>query len=579
MQSFHRAERLAPTSRAQNLTAMRYLKAILPLFATVFSLQLALAQAPDTLSFQGRLTNASGDPIDSSGVGMTFKLYKGGVEIWSESQSVDVTDGVFNVALGSVSSLDTVKFNQPIDLGIKLDNEGAEMAPWVALGASAFALGLRGLYAYYADQVPYTGYNIIGGYPLNSIPVNVVGVTISGGGVNDNGVEKPNIGRGHRVTISGGAGNTARGVGAVIGGGSDNETGSNASHSVIGGGSQNYAVETHGFIGGGNHDTTGGQYATVAGGLTNSAYGNYAAVAGGQSNRAAGPHSSIGGGNNNKASGENSHVGGGMNHLASGLKSVVGGGLGNVASNDYATVAGGFDGGASGASSTIGGGTSNTASAGSATVAGGNNNDAGGANSAIGGGTSNIATGLGATVPGGRLNEARGSYGFAAGYRAVAVHGGSFVWQDSTGGLSDTLGTTGGNQWIARASGGVTFYTTAAPDRTTGATLGPGLGAWASVSDVNAKTDFARPDPSAILERLSAVPIQTWRYRGEDPENVHIGPTAQDFYSAFGYGIDDKHIVTVDADGVALAAIQGLYELVKQQQAEIEKLRSMIEER
>jgi hypothetical protein len=33
---------------------------------------------------------------------------------------------------------------------------------------------------------------------------------------------------------------------------------------------------------------------------------------------------------------------------------------------------------------------------------------------------------------------------------------------------------------------------------------------------------------------------------------------AQDFQSAFGLGTDDKSIGTVDADGVALAAIQGL---------------------
>jgi hypothetical protein len=33
---------------------------------------------------------------------------------------------------------------------------------------------------------------------------------------------------------------------------------------------------------------------------------------------------------------------------------------------------------------------------------------------------------------------------------------------------------------------------------------------------------------------------------------------AQDFYAAFAVGQDDKHISTVDADGVALAAIQGL---------------------
>jgi hypothetical protein len=42
---------------------------------------------------------------------------------------------------------------------------------------------------------------------------------------------------------------------------------------------------------------------------------------------------------------------------------------------------------------------------------------------------------------------------------------------------------------------------------------------------------------------------------------------AQDFAAAFGVGEDDKHISTVDADGVALAAIQGLYSLVKSENA------------
>ena len=34
---------------------------------------------------------------------------------------------------------------------------------------------------------------------------------------------------------------------------------------------------------------------------------------------------------------------------------------------------------------------------------------------------------------------------------------------------------------------------------------------------------------------------------------------AQDFYKAFGLGLDNKHITTIDEGGVALAAIQGLY--------------------
>ena len=40
---------------------------------------------------------------------------------------------------------------------------------------------------------------------------------------------------------------------------------------------------------------------------------------------------------------------------------------------------------------------------------------------------------------------------------------------------------------------------------------------------------------------------------------------AQDFHAAFGLGSDDKTIATVDADGVALAAIQGLNSKVDQE--------------
>jgi hypothetical protein len=38
----------------------------------------------------------------------------------------------------------------------------------------------------------------------------------------------------------------------------------------------------------------------------------------------------------------------------------------------------------------------------------------------------------------------------------------------------------------------------------------------------------------------------------------HLGPVAQDFHADFGVGLDDRSICTLDADGVALAAIQGL---------------------
>ena len=52
---------------------------------------------------------------------------------------------------------------------------------------------------------------------------------------------------------------------------------------------------------------------------------------------------------------------------------------------------------------------------------------------------------------------------------------------------------------------------------------------------------------------------------------------AQDFYAAFGVGEDERFITTSGADGVALAAIQGLYEKVEKKEAQIEEQQKRIE--
>ena len=61
-----------------------------------------------------------------------------------------------------------------------------------------------------------------------------------------------------------------------------------------------------------------------------------------------------------------------------------------------------------------------------------------------------------------------------------------------------------------------------------------------------------------MLRKLARVPISTWSYRAQDDSIRHIGPMAQDFYRAFGVGESRRRIDSVDADGVALVAIQGL---------------------
>lgn len=77
-------------------------------------------------------------------------------------------------------------------------------------------------------------------------------------------------------------------------------------------------------------------------------------------------------------------------------------------------------------------------------------------------------------------------------------------------------------------------------------------------SDVNTKENILAVDPEAILAGVASLPIATWEYIADRTDAVHLGPMSQDFAAAFGLGHDDTHIAAVDADGVALAAIQAL---------------------
>lgn len=115
----------------------------------------------------------------------------------------------------------------------------------------------------------------------------------------------------------------------------------------------------------------------------------------------------------------------------------------------------------------------------SSTIGGGAPNTIGTAAkfSTISGGGFNTCEGLFSTVAGGDQNLAAGNYSFAVGHLAQAIHPGAFVWADSIGA---DVASTANNQFTARASGGVVFYST--PDLSSGVSLAPGGGSWASLS-------------------------------------------------------------------------------------------------
>jgi len=230
---------------------------------------------------------------------------------------------------------------------------------------------------------------------------------------------------------------------------------------------------------------------------------------------------------------------------------------------------------------------------------------------------------------------AAGDLSLAGGQYAYALHKGAFVWADSSSG--SPFSSTGVDQFLIRAAGGVGIGTASpqgplhvlgnrtgsfgasvafAENSSTAANAAPALRvvgwgncpngvlsvsgngtgliaqfgnynnfvasistngtftglAFSPTSDRNAKENFELVDCRDVLEKVVSLPVTRWTYKAA-PGQKHIGPVAQDFQAAFHVGEDDRHIATVDADGVAMAAIQGLNQKLEDMRSEL-KLRN-----
>lgn len=99
-----------------------------------------------TIAYQGRLADSSGVPLTST-YPMVFRLYNtasGGAPLWEEqwtaSNSVAVSDGLFNVMLGSITPVpqNILSSNTSLWLGISVGSD-SEMTPRVQLGSVPYA--------------------------------------------------------------------------------------------------------------------------------------------------------------------------------------------------------------------------------------------------------------------------------------------------------------------------------------------------------------------------------------------------------------------------------------------------------
>jgi hypothetical protein len=462
---------------------------------------------------------------------------------------------------------------------------------------------------------------VIGGGGSNSILTNAAYAAISGGQVNSI------LAAGTNAVIGGGQHNHVDAAWSGVVGGQDN-----AIDPVFFLGAR-VEAEHSAILGGRNNSVLGAKDAWVGGGQSNQVFfSNLGVLGGGASNRLSGAAAFLGGGLRNTNAGAHSAVVAGLQNLISdtGDDSFVGGGWSNALSGTYSAIVGGSRNTiTSGASfSAIGGGAQNQLGSDFGTIGGGVYNTNNGPYATVAGGYMNVANGGYSFVAGGNMNVANGSCSFAAGSHAKALNTGSFVWADST--LGDFT-STASDQFLIR-SAGVGINTTnpigalhvvtrfdqaplnlnnpygdlqimfqnnygdianlkwhrEQPQLTPSLVFNvPGnfLSLYSSglytlndfvclevheSSDRNQKTNMEPVNATEVLERVLSLPVSTWAFTNRLAER-HLGPMAQDFRAVFGLGDDDKTIGPRDANGVALAAIQGLNQKLEEKNAALEK--------
>jgi hypothetical protein len=141
------------------------------------SLWPARAEIPKLIGYQGYLTSAAGVPVNGP-VKAVFSVYtapSGGIALWSETQTVTVNQGVFEVILGAIQAL-TLPFDNQYYIGVEVENDG-EMTPRKLLTSVG--------YAYQADnagmlnRLPASSYSLAG-HNHDAAYVNAAGDTMSG---------------------------------------------------------------------------------------------------------------------------------------------------------------------------------------------------------------------------------------------------------------------------------------------------------------------------------------------------------------------------------------------------------------
>ena len=108
----------------------------------VFIFCLAIYAGPDRFNYQGRLTDAGGNPVADGSNSLTFRIYDaptGGTVLWSETRSVTTEQGVFSVTLGETNPIPSELFSGSSRyLGVQVGSD-PELVPRTLMASVPFA--------------------------------------------------------------------------------------------------------------------------------------------------------------------------------------------------------------------------------------------------------------------------------------------------------------------------------------------------------------------------------------------------------------------------------------------------------
>ncbi|HQF43630.1 MAG TPA: hypothetical protein PK073_12035 [Ignavibacteriaceae bacterium] len=139
---------------------------------------------PQTINYQGVLKDPFGNVVPNGNYDLTFTIYNaetGGTNLWSESKSLNITNGIINTALGSVTAIPQNIFTTALWLGIKVGSS-TEFTPRIPL-----------------TSVPYSYYtmNVLDG-SITASKIATGSVVKSLNGIKDN----VNLVAGSNITIT-----------------------------------------------------------------------------------------------------------------------------------------------------------------------------------------------------------------------------------------------------------------------------------------------------------------------------------------------------------------------------------------